>query len=151
VSERQDYRDLQRLIRRAALLGDRIGERVFTERIGVGRALFLVLRTIADAGPSGADSQQQIATRLSLTKGAVSRHVAAAVQRGWLTVQASPVSQREHALVLTAAGRDLLDRGLALQQERERLADLRLDPGDVAAAIRALTAMCQMLEREDQQ
>jgi hypothetical protein len=31
------------------------------------------------------------------------------------------------------------------------LADLRLDPGDVAAAIRVLTIMCQMLEWEDQQ
>jgi|HubBroStandDraft_2_1064218.scaffolds.fasta_scaffold608390_1 DNA-binding MarR family transcriptional regulator len=151
MSSTRPYRDLMRLTHRATLLGDRVGERVFTEQLGVGRALFLVLRTIAEAGPSGADSQQQIAVRLSLTKGTVSRHVATAAAQGWLTVQASPVSQREHALVLTAAGQALLERGLALQQEREHLADSELDPDDVAAAVRTLTIICQLLEREDQQ
>jgi len=151
MSSTRSYRDLMRLTHRVTLLGDRVGERVFTEQLGVGRALFLVLRTIAEASPSGADSQQQIAARLSLTKGTVSRHVATAAAQGWLTVQASPVSQREHALVLTPAGQALLERGLTLQQERERLADSELDPDDVAAAVRTLTVICQLLEREDQQ
>jgi hypothetical protein len=34
-------------------LGDRVGERLFGERIGVGRAVFLILRTVAEAGPEG--------------------------------------------------------------------------------------------------
>jgi DNA-binding MarR family transcriptional regulator len=143
------YRDLMSLLRRANLLGERAGERIFTDRIGVGRALYLVLRTIAAAGDDGAESQRQIADRLSLTKGAVSRHVATAVQRGWLEVLPSPVSRREHALALTAAGHDLLDRGRALQAERERLAAAELDPADVAAAVRVLTTICQLLEREE--
>ena len=143
------YRDLQRLIHQITVLGDRVGERIFAERIGVGRAQFLVLRTIAEAGQAGAPSQQEIAARLSLTKGTVSRHVAAAMVRGWLTVEPSPLSRREHALVLTPAGRALLDEGLTLQAEREGLANLALDPDDVAATIRTLTIMCQLLERED--
>ena len=134
---------------------------------------FNVLRTIAEAGQAGARSQQEagarsqqeagarsqqeagarsqqeIAERLSLTKGTVSRHVTNAMQRGWLTVEPSPVSQREHAVVLTPAGRSLLDQGLALQAEREGLANLTLSPDDVAATIRVLTAMCQLLEKEE--
>jgi DNA-binding MarR family transcriptional regulator len=117
--------------------------------VGVGRAAFLVLRTIGDAGQEGVTSQQWIAERLSLTKGAVSRHVATAVERGWLTAGASPVSRREHALMLTAAGRELLERGRAVQLEREGLADAELDPDDVAAAVRTLTVICQLLEQED--
>jgi MarR family transcriptional regulator, organic hydroperoxide resistance regulator len=143
------YRELQHLIHRITVLGDRVGERLFTERIGIGRAQFLVLRTIAEAGESGARSQQEIAERLSLTKGTVSRHVASAMLRGWLSVEPSPVSRREHAVVLTPAGRELLERGLALQGEREGLADLALDPADVAATIRVLTAMCQLLEQSE--
>jgi DNA-binding MarR family transcriptional regulator len=143
------YRDLLRLIHRVTVLGDRVWERLFTERIGVGRAQFLVLRTIAEAGRGGAQSQQEIATRLSLTKGTVSRHVSSAMAHGWLTVEPSPVSRREHAVVLTPTGRALLDKGLALQAEREGMASLGLDPDDVAATIRTLTVMCQMLERED--
>lgn len=149
MSSRAGYRELMSLNRRATLLGERVGERIFTERTGVGRALYLVLRTIAAAGDDGAQSQQQIADRLSLTKGTVSRHVATAVGHGWLDVVPSPVSRREHALALTPAGRELLERGRTLQAERERLADAELDPDDVAAAIRVLTTICQLLERED--
>jgi DNA-binding MarR family transcriptional regulator len=143
------YRELQRLIHRVTVLGERVGDRLFTERIGVGRAQFLVLRTIAEAGEAGAQSQQEIAERLSLTKGTVSRHVANAMLRGWLTVEPSALSRREHAVVLTPAGRALLDQGLALQAEREGLANLALDPDDVTATIRVLTAMCQLLEQEE--
>jgi DNA-binding MarR family transcriptional regulator len=149
MSPNPAYRELQHLIHRVTLLGDRVGERLFSERVGVGRAMFLVLRTVAEAGDDGVLSQQWLAERLSLTKGAVSRHVATAVEHGWLTAGASPVSRREHALRLTPAGRVLLERGLAVQLERERLADGQLDADDVAAAIRTLSIMCQLLEEED--
>ena len=81
---------------------------------------------------------------LRLTHGAIMQ-----ARRGWLTVEPSPVSRREHAVVLTPAGRTLLDEGLALQAEREGLANLVLDADDVAATISKLTIMCQLLERED--
>jgi DNA-binding MarR family transcriptional regulator len=137
------------LLHRAALLSDRVGERRFLTRVGIGRALFLVLRTIEEAGDGGALSQQSIADRLSLTKGAVSRHVLTAQRNGWLTIQGSPVSRRENALVLTQAGRELVARGRAVQTEYELLADRHLDKDDVAAAVRTLQVMCELLERED--
>jgi DNA-binding MarR family transcriptional regulator len=138
-----------RSLQRAALLSDRVGERLLSRRIGVGRALFLVLRTIEDSG--GAVSQQSIADALSLTKGAVSRHVATAEQNGWLTVAQSPLSRREHALALTPAGHALVAEGRAVQADYQgQLADdARLRPGDIAAATRVLAAICDRLEQED--
>jgi DNA-binding MarR family transcriptional regulator len=138
-----------RSLQRAALLSDRVGERLLSRRIGVGRALFLVLRTIEDSG--GAVSQQSIADSLSLTKGAVSRHVATAERNGWLTVAASPLSRREHALGLTAAGRALVADGRAVQADyqAELADDGRPRPGDIAAAARVLAVICERLEQED--
>jgi len=145
----ETYRELMQLLHRAALLSDRVGERRFLAQAGVGRAMFLVLRTIAHAG-DGPVSQQSIAQRLSLTKGAVSRHVATAERNGWLTIEASPVSRRENALVLTEAGREVIARGLAVQREYEAVSDRAFDEDDVAAAVRTLRVMCELLEKEDQ-
>jgi DNA-binding MarR family transcriptional regulator len=143
------YRELMHYLHRAALLSDRVGERRFNGRIDVGRAMFLVLRTIADTGDGKALSQQSIADRLSLTKGAVSRHVATAHSNGWLTVGTSPVSRRENALVLTPEGQELVARGRAVQSEYEALSDTYLDPEDVSATVRTLKNICALLERED--
>lgn len=145
----ETYRELMQLLHRAALLSDRVGERRFLARAGVGRAMFLVLRTIADSG-DGPISQQSIADRLSLTKGAVSRHVATAERSGWLTIEASLVSRRENALVLTEAGREVISRGRAVQREYEAESDQAFDENDVAAAVRTLRVMCELLEKEDQ-
>jgi DNA-binding MarR family transcriptional regulator len=144
--ETPDYRDLMRSLHRAALLSDRVGERLFHDQIGIGRAQFLILRAIADGG---LPSQQAIADRFSLTKGAVSRHVAVAERDGWLTIGPAPSSRREHSLTLTRAGRDLVERGRHLQADWEQAARVRLDPADVAAAVRVLGVICELLERED--
>ncbi|MBO2453004.1 MarR family transcriptional regulator [Actinomadura barringtoniae] len=146
----ETYRELMQLLHRAALLSDRVGERRFLAKAGVGRAMFLVLRTIAEAGERGPISQQSIARRLSLTKGAVSRHVATAERNGWLTIEASPVSRRENALVLTETGREVIARGRAVQREYEAVSDQAFDEDDVAAAVRTLRVMCELLDKEDQ-
>jgi DNA-binding MarR family transcriptional regulator len=143
------YRELMQLLHRAALLSDRVGERRFLAQAGVGRAMFLVLRTIAESG-DGPISQQSIAHRLSLTKGAVSRHVATAERNGWLTIEASPVSRRENALALTESGREVIARGRAVQREYEAVSDQAFDENDVAATVRTLRVMCDLLEKEDQ-
>jgi DNA-binding MarR family transcriptional regulator len=149
MEREQDYRALMRSLHRAALLSDRVGERLLSRRIGVGRALFLVLRTVQDAG--GPVSQQSIADSLSLTKGAVSRHVATAEQNGWLTVTVSARSRREHALALTPAGRALVSAGRDVQAEYQTglASDDSLRSGDIAVAVRVLQAICQRLEQED--
>src|SRR3569833_4579151 len=105
-----------RYLHRAALLSERAGDRRFQQRIGIGRTLFLVLRSIAAAGEVP-PSQQEIADLLSLTKGAVSRHVETARHRGWLAVATSAASRREHTLTLAPAGPTLDTDGQAVQGE----------------------------------
>jgi DNA-binding MarR family transcriptional regulator len=139
-----------RYLHRAALLSERAGDRRFQQRIGIGRTLFLVLRSIADAGEGEvAPSQQEIADLLSLTKGAVSRHVETAQRRGWLSVASSSVSRREHALTLTPAGRSLVVEGLAVQREYERLGRGRITDAAMATTIHTLKTVCELLETEE--
>jgi DNA-binding MarR family transcriptional regulator len=143
-----DYRELMRHLHRAALLSERAGERMFTRRIGIGRTQLLVLRTIAEAGDKP-PTQQAIADHLSLTKGAVSRQVDGARRHGWLEVAESPRSRREKSLRLTASGRALLDEGLAVQREYERATDTHISAADLAASVRTLKTICELLEREE--
>ncbi len=143
-----DYRDLMRLLHRAALLSDRVGERRFRRRVGVGRAVYLLVRTISET-PGGVVSQQSLADRLGLTKGAVSRHVATAQQGGWLTTAESPISRRENALVVTPEGKKLLQRGRAVQAEYERLTSQRLSEADIRAAVKTLAVLCDLLDDEE--
>ncbi|WP_410673567.1 MarR family winged helix-turn-helix transcriptional regulator [Amycolatopsis sp. cmx-4-68] len=142
------HRDLMRYLHRAALLSERAGDRRFHQRIGIGRTLFLVLRSIADAGDVP-PSQQEIADLLSLTKGAVSRHVETAQRRGWLAVTASAASRREHALTLTTAGRSLVQEGSAVQHEYERVGDEHVTEAAMATTIRTLKTICELLENEE--
>lgn len=139
-----------RYLHRAALLSERAGDRRFQRRIGIGRTLFLVLRSIADAGDVP-PSQQEIADLLSLTKGAVSRHVETARRRGWLAVTTSSASRREHALTLTPAGQALVKDGLAVQHEYERLGGEHLTDAAMATTIHTLKTMCELLETEERQ
>ncbi|VVJ17193.1 Uncharacterised protein [Amycolatopsis camponoti] len=139
-----------RYLHRAALLSERVGDRRFRQRIGIGRTLFLVLRSIADAGDVS-PSQQEIADLLSLTKGAVSRHVETARRRGWLAVTTSSASRREHALTLTPAGQSLVKDGLAVQREYERLGGKHMTDAAMATTIQTLKTMCELLETEERQ
>jgi DNA-binding MarR family transcriptional regulator len=142
------HRDLMRYLHRAALLSERAGDRRFQQRVGIGRTQFLVLRSIGDAGKVP-PSQQEIADLLSLTKGAVSRHVEVARQRGWLAVAASSASRREHALTLTPKGRSLVQEGLAVQREYEKLGREHLTDAAVSTTIQTLKTLCELLETEE--
>lgn len=91
----------------------------------MGRAMYLLLRTIDDT--DGAVCQQSIADRIGLTKGAVSRHVAAAQRPGWLVLAASPVPRRENAGICPEGGtvhawslREPVRYAAALRPLRER-------------------------------
>lgn len=137
-----------RLVHRAALLSDRVGERRFRQQAGVGRAIYLLLRTI-DEMPGGVVSQQSLADRFGLTKGAVSRQVATAQQEGWLMTTDSPISRREHALVLTSEGKTLLKRARTVQAGYERLTSERLSEADIEGAVTTLAVICELLEAEE--
>jgi DNA-binding MarR family transcriptional regulator len=144
------YRELMYYLHRAALLSERAGDRRFQQRIGIGRTLFLVLRSIADAGDDY-PSQQAIADHLSLTKGAVSRHVEIARRQGWLAIAPSPVSRREHALTLTPSGHSLVEKGLVVQREYEQLGSDHMSAAAIATTTQTLKTMCELLETEVRQ
>ncbi|MFJ4872873.1 MarR family winged helix-turn-helix transcriptional regulator [Streptomyces sp. NPDC088757] len=134
-----DLATLWYLTRRVAGLMDRNGEALFQRELGISLAQFLVLSVI-DAHP-GTLNQQQVADRLGLTKGTVSRQIDHAVSAGLVEVRPAPHSRRENAVRLTPAGTGLVRRGdAAFDREREGVLPL-LDPDDLRAALRVLTRM----------
>lgn len=149
MSERNDYRELMRYLRKVVLLSERIGDRVAQREIGIGRVPYLILRAISETETP--PSQQALAEQFSLTKGAVSRQIALLRQNGWLKVEESPKSRRENVLALTQKGRTLVQTGLAVQQRRERVVSRHLSNGDVVAAVRVLRTICEQLETEERE
>lgn len=131
------------LIRRAAALMDQQGEALLRRELGVSLAQFLVL-SVVDAHP-GPLSQQAIADRVGLTKGSVSRQIDHAVAAGLMTVRVAPHTRRENAVSLTEAGTALVRRGDELTEASRAAVRDAADPGDLAAAIRALRGMLKVL------
>jgi DNA-binding MarR family transcriptional regulator len=137
------YRRVLHHLHRADLLSRRVADQQLGERIGVGRAMFLILELLA--GGDGM-SQQAVADQLGLTKAAVSRHVATARDRGWLRAGPSPASRRENSVALTAAGRALVERGRRHRAEAERHAVDVLGADELARTARILERLCTLLE-----
>ncbi len=141
------YHDLVSYLRKVVLLSERNGDRVAQREIGIRRAPYLILRAIADS--KTASSQQALADRLSLTKGAVSRQIGLLQREGYLKVVESLQSRRENSLNLTRKGRDLVRTGRAAQERQESLLRERLNVRDVAAAVRVLRIFCEHFEEEE--
>jgi DNA-binding MarR family transcriptional regulator len=140
-----DMATLWYLTRRVVGLMDRSGEVLFQRELGISLAQFLVL-SVVDAHP-GPLNQQQIADRLGLTKGTVSRQIDNAVSAGLMNVRPSPHNRRENTVTLTPAGTDLVRRGdTAFQQTRAAILPA-IDPDDMHAAIRVLATMNDALDQ----
>lgn len=140
-----DMATLWYLTRRVVGLMDRSGEALFQQELGISLAQFLVLSVI-DAHP-GPLNQQQVADRLGLTKGTISRQIETAASAGLLNVQPSARSRRENTLTLTPAGTDFVRRGDTAFRQARTTALPTVDPEDMRAAIRVLTALNNTLER----
>jgi DNA-binding MarR family transcriptional regulator len=132
-------------LHRADLLSRRAADRQLGEQISIGRAMFLILDLIACA-TAGSMSQQAIAGQLGLTKAAVSRHIAAARDRGWLTTAPSPDSRRENSVALTAAGLKLVEQGRQIRAGAERQATEVLGAGELRRTAQTLEKLCAFLE-----
>lgn len=78
-------------------------------------------------------SQQELADRLYVTKGNVSGLVDRLVRGGFAERRALPGDRRSHALYLTAQGREVVARGLAIQRAYVDQTLGRLPASDVAA------------------
>jgi DNA-binding MarR family transcriptional regulator len=133
-----DIADFWFLVRKAASLMDRAGETLFREGLGVSLAQFMVL-SVVDAHP-GDFNQQSVADLLGLTKGTVSRQIENASAAGYLTATVSSSSRREKTVRLTEAGTALVRRGDELLMASNAEIFPALDPGDLAATIRTLSA-----------
>jgi DNA-binding MarR family transcriptional regulator len=139
------YQQVLAAVHRADLLSRRLADLRFGEQIGIGRAMFLILDLLADA-EAGHVSQQAIADRLGLTKAAVSRHIAAGREQGWLRAESSAASRRENSVVLTAAGRRLVQRGRRHRDRAEDRAAERLGARELQRTAQTLERLCAFLE-----
>lgn len=139
------YERVLRNVHRADLLSRRVADQQLSERIGTGRAMFLILDLLARAHEGGI-AQQAIADQLGLTKAAVSRHIAAARDQGWLSAGPSPASRRENRVALTPAGRELVERGRGLRAEAERHAVEALGEEELQRTAQTLERLCALLE-----
>jgi len=139
-----DLATLWYLTRRVVGLMDRSGEALFQQELGISLAQFLVL-SVVDAHP-GPLNQQQVADRLGLTKGTVSRQIDNAASAGLMKVQPSAHSRRENTVTLTPAGTDLVQRGDAAFQQARAAVLPAIDVDDMRAAIRVLASMNDALD-----
>jgi DNA-binding MarR family transcriptional regulator len=125
---------------------DRGGEALFRDGLGISMAQFMVL-SVVDAHP-GDFNQQSVADLLGLTKGTVSRQIDAASAAGLLTANVSATSRREKTIALTAAGTALVRRGDDLLASSNTVLFPRLDPDDLTATIRTLSAFTAALDAQ---
>lgn len=139
------YQRVLRHLHRADLLSRRAADHQLRERIGIGRAMFLILDMLAGAAVDGVP-QQAIADHLGLTKAAVSRHIATARDRGWLRAEPSSTSRRENNIALTVPGRKLVEQGRRHRAEAERRAIEVLGREELQRTAHTLERLCALLE-----
>jgi DNA-binding MarR family transcriptional regulator len=116
-------------------------------RIGLSVPQFDLLSTLSEAQGI---TQNELATRLYVTKGNVSGLVDRLVEAGYVERRSMPGDRRSNALFLTLQGQRMVERGIALQDAfvEETLGALSTDDlaafdrilGDWRAAVRNLTA-----------
>lgn len=98
-------------------------------KIGLSIPQFDVISTLTEREGM---SQQDLAERLYVTKGNVSGLIDRMVNAGMVERRPIPGDRRSHALHLTQHGRDLADRGIALQRSYVDATLGRLAADDVA-------------------
>lgn len=116
-------------------------------RIGLSVPQFDLLSTLSEAEGI---TQNDLATRLYVTKGNVSGLVDRLVEAGYVERRSMPGDRRSNALFLTPQGRRMVERGIALQDafveetlgtlSQEDLAAFDRILGDWRTAVRSLTA-----------
>ena len=147
-SAESGYRDLLNAVHRLDLYSRRSADRRLIASIGVGRAMFLVLDSIADdAGTQ--PSQQALADRVGLTRAAVSRHVIEAERQGFITVVPSSRSLRENSLALTSSGNAIVMTGRRLRRAAARRCLATVSPQALATTLNVLAHLETVLQADD--
>jgi MarR family transcriptional regulator, organic hydroperoxide resistance regulator len=105
--------------------------------IGLSIPQFDLLSTLTEREGT---TQQELAERLYVTKGNVSGLVDRLVQAGLVERRAAAGDRRSHALHLTGKGRELAERGIAVQREYVTRTLGRLPDRDLAELERIVLA-----------
>lgn len=129
---------------KAVLLSGRIGDQVFQKAANITRLQYLLLSALDEPGIE-MPSQQDIANRLSTTKGALSRQVSIAQKAGLISVMTSPVSRRENQLALTRKGRTALKSARVANRQLTRKRPRDIPEDDLRATVRTLKRVCEVL------
>lgn len=108
---------------------------VHLRQIGLSIPQFDVISTLTERQGI---TQQELAERLYVTKGNVSGLIDRMVQAGLVERRAIAGDKRSHALHLTERGRDLAEKGIALQRSYVEATLGRLAPSDVAELDRVI-------------
>lgn len=133
------YSEFGYYVHQVVALVDKRGDAMFRRELGISLRQFTLLR-LFDVGPA-VPSQQLIAERLGIAKSAVSRQIDIARQRGWIHVEVSAQSRRQHTLTLTQAGKQLLAEAKALIEQSDLQGFGDLPQADIEATIRTLKAL----------
>jgi DNA-binding MarR family transcriptional regulator len=114
---------------------------------GIVTSQFEFLRYLRDhAEPRVAD----LAAEVAVGVGAISKGMDRLEQRGWITRRPNPKDRRSAILVLTEAGRALVDAAeVTFEGRLGQLVAAAAAPADVAGAARVLAALRAVLEREN--
>jgi DNA-binding MarR family transcriptional regulator len=133
------YSEFGYYLHRVATLLDKRGEAMFRSELGISLRQFLLLRLISMGAQMA--SQQLIADRLGIAKSAVSRHIDIARRHGWIEVEVSAHSRRQHSLALTPAGQQLLAKAKTLIERSEIQGFAGVPAADIEATVRTLKAL----------
>ena len=133
-----------RLIRLEARMQAAVGERL--REIGVSIPQCDVLTTLTE---QEGVSQQELATRLYVTKGNISGLIDRLAEAGLVERRSTAVDRRQHAIYLTAAGREMAERAIAVQHRWIASTLGRMADADLEALETQLIALRDLVrERE---
>jgi DNA-binding MarR family transcriptional regulator len=126
------------IVRSHRLLTDRLG-RELEQDVGIPLVFFDVLINVG-AAPEGRVTMSRLSNDIALTTGGVTRLVDRMVDAGLVERQACPSDRRSIHVILTAEGRDVLDRAIAAHIEGiDRHLMAHLSDEDCANLATALT------------
>ncbi len=133
-----------RLIRLEARMQAAVGERL--REIGVSIPQCDVLTTLTE---KEGVSQQELATRLYVTKGNISGLIDRLAGAGLVERRSTAVDRRQHAIHLTEAGRQMAEKAIAVQHRWISLTLGRMADADLEALETQLVALRDIVrERE---
>ncbi|BCJ77463.1 MarR family transcriptional regulator [Catellatospora sp. IY07-71] len=117
-----------RVYRVAAAMGDRM-EAAY-QRLGIGRGEFDVLATLRRSGEPYNLSPKQLSDTLMLTTGGMTGRLDKLERAGLIARTPDPADRRSLRAQLTPAGRELIDRAVAVGLQVQREALSHLSPAD---------------------